>query len=489
MAAETPTSPMPTTADSEPGKIPLCVDLDGSLVKTDTLLESALLLLQKNVFYIFAMLFWLRSGKANLKEQIAARTTLDVTILPYNQPLLDWLLAQRTAGRSLILVTAASGRTAGPIADHLQLFSRVIASSSDHNLSAGNKRDELDKQFGKNGYDYVGNSRDDLKVWAHCRRAGLVNASAAITAKAKLLAEVEIEFAREQHWLRSLIDAMRPHQWSKNLLVFVNILMAHELLNVSLMMSTVLAFVAFCLCSSSVYLVNDLLDLEADRRHSVKHRRPFASGRAPLMLGIVAAPALLLVAIALASLAGSTFLFVLVVYFLATLAYSFYLKRIVILDVLVLASLYTLRIVGGAGVAELMPSFWLLAFSMFIFTSLAMAKRYAELKSMETDPEAWISGRGYHVGDLTIISQLGLASGYIAALVLALYINSSDIVELYRHEELIWLLCPALMYWIGRIWLLASRGVLHQDPIIFATRDRVSYAVGIFGLLTLWAAL
>jgi 4-hydroxybenzoate polyprenyltransferase/phosphoserine phosphatase len=478
-----------TMSNTQSQGIPLCVDLDGTLVNSDTLVESSLLLVKQNPLYLFAMLYWLLSGKANLKEQIASRTTLDVTILPYNQKLLDWLRSQHTAHRPLILVSAANHRIAEAVGGHLNLFSKVMASTSTHNLSAENKREALDGQFGQGNYDYAGNSADDVPVWAHCKRAVVVNASEAVLAKATKVTDIECVFPRESKALPQLLKAMRPRQWSKNLLIFVNILMAHQLTDTAMMASTVVAFIAFCLCSSSVYLINDLLDLEADRRHSEKHTRPFASGRVSLALGIVAVPLLLTSSVALAAFAGSAFLVSLLIYFFITLAYSLYLKRIVILDVMVLAILYSLRIVAGATVAGVMPSFWLMSFSLFIFTSLAMAKRYAELKSLELGSTAWAGGRGYHVGDQAIISNLGVASGYIATLVLALYINSPDVVELYRNEGLIWLLCPMLMYWIGRIWLLASRGDMHQDPVVFATGDKASYLVCVLGLLTLWAAV
>ena len=470
-------------------QFPLCVDLDGTLVNTDTLIESAVLLVKVNPLYIFAMFFWLMSGKANLKEKIANRTSLNAKTLPYNQALLAWLVQQRELGRELLLVTAANQRIAKSVEDHLGLFSRVIASSSTHNLSAERKRDELQRLFGEGAYDYVGNSRDDLKVWSSCRKAVVVNASSAVAALAETTADVEQRFPASSRPGRALIAAMRPHQWSKNLLVFVSILIAHRYTEVDLLCSTVIAFVAFCLCSSAVYLINDLLDLEVDRKHSEKCHRPFASGQAPLMLGIMAIPILLVLAVILATLAGPLFFDVLLVYFAITLAYSFYFKRQALLDVLMLAMLYTLRILAGAAVAGEMPSVWLISFSMFMFTSLAMAKRYAELKSLELDAGEGASGRGYSVSDLPIIAQLGAASGYISTLVMALYIDSSDVAAIYHHQRVMWLLCPLLMYWIGRIWLIASRGELHQDPVVFATRDRISYLIFGCGLLILMAAL
>jgi 4-hydroxybenzoate polyprenyltransferase len=467
----------------------LCVDLDGTLVHGDTLIESAVLLVKSNPLYLFAMVLWLFSGKAGLKEQIASRTRLAVETLPYNRRLIDWLREQREAGRRLVLVTASNYRIAEAISAHLQLFSEVIASTSAHNLSAGNKRDELIRRFGRGGYDYVGNSRDDLQVWSTCRNAVLVNAGRDIAARVAPLESVEASFPRARDVRWELLRAMRPHQWSKNLLVFVSIFVAQRYSDISLLASTMLAFVAFCLCSSAVYLINDLLDLESDRHHGEKCNRPFASGAAPVVLGVCAIPLLLLAAGLLAWWAGTAFLGVLVLYFVITLTYSLYLKRLAMMDVLVLAALYTLRIIAGASVAEAMPSVWLVSFSMFIFTSLAMAKRYAELKSLEGESGAWASGRGYHVSDLPIVSQLGAASGYISVLVLALYIDSRDVTALYTHQQLMWLLCPLLMYWIGRIWLIASRGDLHQDPVAFAIRDGTSYLVFLLGMLTILVSL
>lgn len=469
--------------------LPLCVDLDGTLLNTDSLVESAILLAKKNPLYIFSMIVWLFRGKANLKEQIASRVAPDVSLLPYNEPFLGWLRQQHAGGRTLILATASNIRVAEAVADHLPLFSQVIGSTTDRNLSAQAKCDELVLRFGDKRFDYAGNSADDLPVWRHCAKAILVNTSDDVAAQAADCAEIERNFGSTQDPVRALFRAMRPHQWSKNVLVFVSILMSHQYIDYALLSSTLVAFLSFCLCSSSVYLINDLLDLEADRCHSEKHRRPFASGEAPLLLGIAVTPVLLLLSAILAWTVGATFFQVLAMYFGVTLGYSFFFKRIAMLDVLVLASLYTLRIVAGAAAAGAMPSVWLVSFSMFLFTSLAMVKRYTELKAIEADSGAWAGGRGYHIDDLNIISQVGVVSGFISTLVLALYIDSPDVVALYSNQYVMWLLCPLMMFWIGRIWLIASRGELQQDPVIFATRDRASYIVVLIGLAILMAAL
>ncbi|MFT4518375.1 MAG: 4-hydroxybenzoate polyprenyltransferase/phosphoserine phosphatase [Halioglobus sp.] len=475
-------------AENPENNIPLCVDLDGTLVNTDTLVESALLLAKKNPLYLFSMLFWLLSGKAYLKEQIASRTSLDVEILPYNDSFLTWLKEQHASGRELVLVTAANRKIAAAVSEQLPLFSTCIASTSTVNMGAERKRDELIKRFGEGGYDYAGNSSDDFPVWSKCRRGIVVNASSGTDAQAAALAQIETSFPSDQKPVSAILKAMRPHQWAKNLLIFVSIIVAHQYTDSAVLVPTLIAFASFCLCSSTVYLINDLLDLQADRRHATKHRRPFAAGDVPLLLGVIFVPVLLAASAILAVQAGPMFCGVLALYFAATLAYSFVLKRIAMLDVLVLAILYTLRIVAGASVAGEFPSVWLVSFSMFLFTSLAMAKRYAELKALEGQPHAWAGGRGYNVDDMPLISQLGATSGYIATLVLALYIDSPEVITIHSNEQLMWLLCPLLMYWIGRIWLVANRGQLAQDPVIFATRDRASYIVFLLGILTLLAA-
>lgn len=471
-----------------PSDVPLCIDLDGTLVHTDTLVEAALVLLKRNILYLFAMFAWLFAGKARFKAQIAGRVDLNVAVLPYNQELLA-LLETHGRNRKLLLVTAAHESIARAVADHLGIFAETIASTETQNLSAANKCQALVERFGKGGFDYVGNSVDDLAVWSSCRRAIVVNARGPVARRAAGLADIEAQLPRQKSMLLELLRAMRPHQWIKNVLVFVHLLMAHVWSDGALFLNTLFAFFALCLCASSAYLVNDLLDLEADRNHSDKRSRPFASGQTPLLGGILLAPVLLVLGFILGSLAGKAFLTVLALYFLLTLAYSLYLKRILLIDTLVLATLYTLRIIAGAAVALTLPSFWLLSFSMFLFTSLAMVKRYVEIRSMDGDPDARVMGRGYRASDLTVIASLGVAAGYIAVLVLALYVNSPAVVRLYEDEQVIWLLCPLLLYWVGRIWVLASRGSLHQDPVVFASRDGVSYIVLALATAAMWVAL
>jgi 4-hydroxybenzoate polyprenyltransferase len=485
MAETTPEAEEPKTVK----EVPICVDLDGTLVRTDTLVESALLLLKESPFNLFSMLAWLLGGKANLKQRLAERVLPDPGLLPYHQGLLEWLRERKLEGRRLVLVTAANNRIAEAVADHLGIFDEVIASCESRNMSAHTKAGELASRYGVRGFDYVGTSHDDLPVWTSCHEAVIVSAPEEVAKAARGRAPVAAEFPPEVSPLRALLTAMRPRQWSKNLLVFVSIVIGQSFTDGPLLASTIMAFISFCLVSSSVYLVNDMLDLTSDRSHSEKNRRPFASGSAPLIFGVVGAPALLVFGLLLAGTVSAEFFGVLSVYLLLTLSYSFYLKRHELLDVLVLAMLYTLRIIAGAAVAESLPSVWLMSFSMFIFTSLAMAKRYAELKALESEEGGWVGGRGYHVHDLSVVAQLGTSSGYISILVLALYVDSAEVGETYDRYFFMYLLCPLLMYWIGRIWVLASRGMLTQDPVIFATRDRVSYIIFLLGGVLLWAAL
>jgi 4-hydroxybenzoate polyprenyltransferase len=451
--------------------IPLCVDLDGTLIRSDLLFESALALLRRNPLYIFSFMFWLLRGRAHLKREIALRAEVDPAALPYDERVLDWL--RENAGRPRVLCTASDSRLAEGVAAHVGLFDTVMASDGALNLAGQNKGDALRERYGERGFDYAGNEYRDLHIWKHARRAIVVNAGEGLARAAAQCCEVERVFEPARGGLRTWLKALRLHQWLKNLLVFLPLFAAHRVLEIQALGNCILAFLAFGLCASGVYVLNDLFDLDADRRHPRKRLRPFAAGTLPLSLGLAAAPLLTVAGLALALLVSLPFAGVLLTYYVLTLAYSLRLKRIVMLDVVVLAALYTVRIIGGAVVVGGGLSFWLLAFSMFLFLSLAMLKRYTELYSVR-DSGKPPSGRGYAVDDIALIQSLGGASGYMSVLVLALYINSTASEALYRRPEVLWLLCPLLLYWISRVWLIAHRGGMHDDPVVFAIVDRVS---------------
>jgi 4-hydroxybenzoate polyprenyltransferase/phosphoserine phosphatase len=482
---------MPPTPDAtHDNQIPLVVDLDGTLIKTDLLWESFVRLLKKNPLWLFAALFWWAHGRAFLKQQLAARVTIDPAILPYDEKFLAWLREQKSRGRKIILATASDLKLAKPVADHTGLFDEVLASDGKTNLRSANKLKALTEKFGARGFDYAGNSSADLAVWRGAREAIVVNAGASLVKKASYCTKVEKVFEPEASLSRAFLRSLRPHQWVKNLIVFVPIIAAHKLGEPALVLREIFAFIIFCLCASGVYLVNDLMDLDADRRHPTKKNRPFASGNLPLQFGLILGPSLLLAGLLAAVQLSWVFAGVTAAYLILTTTYSLWVKQIALLDVFFLAGLYTIRLVAGHAAADIIYSAWLLMFSMFIFLSLALVKRYVELadaKEPSSDKSA-VAGRGYVAGDLEIVASLGTGSGYLAALVLALYVNSQQVVILYAHPNLLLLICPLLLYWISRVWLLAHRGQLHDDPVFFAVKDATSYIIGALALAVLWLA-
>jgi len=452
---------------------PLVVDLDGTLVHTDLLVESFLALIKQNPLYAFAVPFWSFKGKAYLKRQISRRVNLDVSVLPYHQELLGHLREQRSQGRRIVLATGTDEQIARPVADHLDLFDQVFGSDGTTNLSGQHKRDRLVGEFGEREFDYAGNGRKDIPVWSSSRKAILVNVPENLFGRITRIAEVEQVFRARKKGIKPYVEALRLHQWIKNLLVFVPLVMGQRFLEPDLVARTVIGFFAFGLCASSVYLLNDLIDLSADRHHPRKRERPFAAGEVSPLFGLFSSPCLLGLSLFLSLQLPPDFLWMLVIYYLLNLAYSFYLKQVVLLDVIILAGLYTMRIMAGSASAVIWPSSWLLAFSTFIFLSLALVKRYAELVIMSA-----VSGkvrvRGYQIIDKELLASLGGGSGYVAVLVLALYISSGKAEILYSRHQFIWLLCPLLLYWISHVWLIAHRGAMHDDPLVFTLKDRAS---------------
>ena len=469
---------------------PLVIDLDGTLLRSDLLLETGLEFLRDQPQRCLQPLAWLARGKAELKQQFAQATELDVAVLPYDQSVLNLILTERARGRRVVLATASHRRLADRVAAHLGVFDEVLATEDGRNLSAETKRDVLVQAFGERGFDYVGNSRDDLPVWRAALRGYVANAAPALQQEAGRVTEVAGVLGEGLPQWRDWWQALRLHQWLKNLLLFVPLLAAHRYGDAPLLADALLAFLCFGMCASSVYILNDLLDLRDDGRHLRKRRRPFASGRLPVHSGLLVFPVMLLAAFGLALWQlPPAFVGTLAIYYGLTLAYSLLLKRLMVIDVMTLAALYTLRIIAGAMALAISLSFWLLAFSMFMFLSLAMVKRFAELYPARAEGNVERTlGRGYFPADLEMIASLGASAGYMAVMVLALYINDGDTTLLYRHQEIIWLACPLLLTWITRVWMLAHRGEMHDDPVIFAMRDRFSLVIGALLALVFWAA-
>ena len=469
------------------GQVPLCVDLDGTLIRTDMLLETLLSLLKRNPLYLFMVPLWLRRGKAHVKQEIGRRTQVDAASLPYNEPLLAYLREEKARGRVLVLATAADRRVAERIAEHVGLFDEVVASEGETNRSGRGKLERLRERYG--AFAYAGNAEVDLEVWRGSSEAIVVSPERSLVDRAGEVTRVSHVFAEPTRpaW-QLVLKAARLHQWPKNVLLFVPLVTAHQIFNPQLVGQALLAFIAFGLCASSVYLTNDMLDLAADRQHHRKRFRPFASGALPLKVGFLATPLFLLAGLLTALLLPPTFLLLLTGYLVLTVSYSFYIKQVALLDVILLAALYTVRIVGGAAATGITVSPWLLAFSMFFFLSLAFVKRFSELSVLSLKGDEKARARGYIVGDLEQLASLGAASGYISVLVMALYISSDAVVELYSVPGALWLICPLMLYWISRVWLLARRGEMHDDPVVFALKDRVSYAVGLSAALVAVAA-
>jgi len=472
--------------DSE--TIPLAVDLDGTLIKTDITWESLLALLKQNPFLIFRIPIWIVKGKAYLKQEIARRITLDVTRLPYNNEFLDFLRKEHDRGRILILTTASDSAVAERIADHLGIFAEVLASNGNRNLKGINKAKVLQEKFGYKGFDYAGNEAADLEVWARSHAAIVVNAPRRLIRQTKTKGCVTRVVTEKKDTLGALLRVIRPKHWIKNSLIFVPLITSQELTNFALVQQAIGAFVAFSLVASSVYLLNDLTDLYNDRRHHEKKNRPFASGELSLPSGLLMIPLFLFAGLCVSLILPRRFLLVLGGYFVLNVAYSLYLKRILLVDVLLLAIFYTLRVIGGSVATDIPLSNWLLVFSVFMFQSLAFAKRVSELQFLRDHEEESTRGRGYVCTDLEQLASLGAASGYIAVLVFTLYLDSPAVKELYSSTATLWIVCPLLLYWISRLWLMVHRRQVSEDPIVFVLKDKVSCFIGLAVVIALLVA-
>ena len=471
---------------------PLIVDLDGTLLRSDLLIESAFLFLRDSPQRFWMPFSWLAQGKAVLKQRLAQETQIDVSRLPFSLKVMGLISEARALGRTVVLATASDRELAEAVATHLKLFDEVLASDGKRNRSATRKRDVLVERFGERGFDYVGNAHDDLPSLAVARRGFLIDPQPGVERRAKRLdTQVEVLGTGGERPLMAWLKALRLHQWLKNLLIFVPLLSAHQISDPLLLWKGGLAFLFFGLCASSVYLLNDLFDLPEDRQHPLKRERAFAAGRISIKAGLLMVPVLLVSAFLGAIwLLPLEFVGTLGAYYLLTLAYSLDLKRRVIVDVMTLAALYTIRVIAGVAAFGLTLTFWILAFSMFMFLSLAMVKRYAELHAAaELGSVEQTPGRGYRPSDMGVVAVLGAVSGYLAVLVLALYIHDEGTVHLYARPEIIWLAVPLLLFWISRVWMLAHRGQMNEDPLLFAVRDRVSLVVGLLFALAFWSAI
>ena len=453
---------------------PLVVDLDGTLITADLLDECASRFITDSPLQLWRIPVWLLSGRLALKQQLADRVRLDVPVLPYNVKLVEWLSGEYERGRHLVLASASDQRIVDAVANHLGIFDLALGSHDDVNLKAEAKAAALVERFGERGFDYIGNHRDDLAIWAHARTAHLVDPPDGLEQQAAALTTIGQGFGwRGRHPVNQLWRAMRPHQWAKNVLIFIPLVTAQHF-SASAVLHALLAFVSFCLVASGVYLLNDISDVENDRHHTTKRRRPFASGRLRLAAGWMAWPFLTMAAFGLAAAALPWyFSMALLGYLVLTVTYTFWLKGRAVVDVVALGGLYTARIIAGAAAISVPLSFWLLTYSLFIFLSLALIKRVSELTKLRLTGAAG-KGRGYRASDLELLSSYGVASSIAACVIFAIYVNSPSTASLYAHPELLWASLPIMLSWLMRMWLLSHRGLMTEDPVLFAIRDRAS---------------
>jgi 4-hydroxybenzoate polyprenyltransferase/phosphoserine phosphatase len=467
------TEPAPG-ADPAAGGV-LVVDLDGTLVQSDMLHETFWASVSDDARAFMGSLRALRDGKAALKAYLAGRVNIDPATLPYDPRVLDRVRQWRAAGGRTALVTATDQGLAQDIARHLGLFDEVHGTTPGENLKGPAKAAFLIDRFGPKGYSYIGDSAADLPVWAGAAQAISVGAARSVRSALDASGTGAEHLPPPTRRAQALWRAMRPHQWLKNLLVLVP-LVADRAFSFDAVAAVLLAFVALSLTASAGYVINDLLDLSDDRSHPRKRDRPFASGALSVQIGTALGPALLAAGLGAAALVSPALMGIVAVYFVSTVAYSVKLKRHNMVDICMLAFLFTLRVIAGA-VAIVAPlSVWLMAFSMFLFLALAAVKRLGELTDAESAGRA-VSRRGYRVEDRSVLSQIGVTSGYLAVLVFALYINEPEIARKYGAPWLLWGVCPLLLFWISRVVVIASRGDMQDDPLVWALQNRTSRKV------------
>jgi len=466
---------------SAPDPVPLVVDVDGTLIRGDLLHEAALQFVATRPLQSWKLAAWLTRGKVQLKSELAAQIDPGTDTMPLREETLAVIADAVADGRPVYLASASDHRWVAPIAARIDGIADVLASDGTVNLAGHAKATALVTRFGEKGFDYIGDARVDLPVWAAARQALLVSHSAGFERRVRGRFPDVVTIADARPQPRAYLRAIRPHQWAKNALVFLPVIAGHKLGDLLTIWLALLAFAAFSLAASSAYLLNDLLDIPGDRDHPRKRNRPFAAGRIPVIHGIVLSAVLMAAALGISQLLTSRFATVLACYVALTLAYSLMLKRRMLIDVIILGGLYTIRVLGGVAASGERQSQWLLMFSLFLFLSLATVKRCSELVARRDAGKPAPPGRGYAIGDLAVLFPLAAAAGYAAVLIVTLYLSSPEIALLYAHPFRMWLICPLLLYWISRVLVLSSRGEMHDDPVIFALTDRVSWLTGILG--------
>lgn len=460
-----------------PNSLPIIVDLDDTFLNSDLLVEAFIVLLKKNPFYIFPCLLWLIRGKYFLKENIFKRVEIDYTLVPVNKELKSFLELESANGRKIILATGSLQNTAYEIGKLYPVFNEIHGSIGDINLVGRKKSNFLIEKYGQGQFDYIGNSKADLEIFDSCRIAYLVNPSKSVEGKVIKTGKLKKCWRTKKSMFLASIQSIRIYQWVKNILLFVPLFTSHSYNSFDSVIKVIVAFFAFSFIASAGYVINDLMDINGDRTHTTKKNRPFASGNLSLLSGFTITCLLIIAGIYLSSLLNGTFMVILILYFFLSVGYSIHLKKIVLYDVFLLATFYTMRVISGGIVTDISLSFWLIAFSIFIFLSLAFIKRYSEIIQVTHTKNIKKNRRDYSFEDIPLLQIMGVASGFLSAIVFSLYINSPDVELLYAYPKLLWLLCLLQLFWICRVWLVTSRGEMTDDPIIFTLKDPVSYVI------------
>lgn len=447
------------------------MDLDGTLIKTDTLHETIIVCLKKKPLGIFKLLFWFFSGKAYFKKKVSELVELDFNELPQNKEFVNFLCNERKIGRQLILATGSSKKIAKQAFNFFGIFDKFISSDDQTNLTGTNKLNRIIRENDHKPFSYAGNSRQDLPIWEKSAEVILVNYAKSTADRLDSSGKKILKFSPSSP-LAFLCRSFRMHQWVKNILIFVPLIVSHRFLEVEILFQSFFGFFSFCLCASSGYLINDFLDLNADRKHISKSQRPFASGALPLSWGIMAIPALFLGGILIAICQSYSLFWIVSIYFVISCSYSLFFKKIIGLDIAILSILYTIRIYAGSHCTNIEISNWLLCFSLFLFSNLALLKRFTELKALSNNDR--IYRRSYSTKHLNAILVLGLFSIIGSIAVLLMYTLSPTASYLYDNWSILWLVIPLFGFWLSRMWILARQNKMDQDPVAFAISDRIT---------------
>ncbi len=469
---------------------PLCVDLDGTLIKTNSLFEALLIALKKNPLRVFPLVGACFQSKAHVKHLLGEYIKDEPHSWLYNEELIAFLRDEHSKERTLILATASDHAIATSIAQELGIFDEVIASTVFAPVNASTKYKVLQQRFGKTSFSYAGNSHADLSVWNIAASAVLVHTPKRIASLVQKSCRVEAEFPLpETRTLKNIIREIRIHQWLKNLLLFIPPIMAHQIHHPYIFLQTTAGFFSFSFLASSMYIMNDLLDMHADRTHETKRMRPIALGTISAQDAIKIALLLVSASIALALfILPPAFLFVLLAYIVINALYSLRLKKVPYIDITVLASLYVLRIIAGGAATNIPTSVWLFFFAGCFFFYLASLKRVIELLHLK-QPQDIAPGRGYRKQDTAFLIRLGVAFSILSLVILGMYVGSTNVTHLYARPYLLLALLPLLALWMIRMWHLALAKKLPDDPVLFTSKDAISYGIGVAIIAVLGMAI